>query len=84
MLNPKDGASKGINVNAIAPGYMATELNTRLIEDEKRNAEILGRIPMGRWGNADDVKGIAVFLASRASDYLSGAVIPVDGGYLGK
>lgn len=77
-------ASKGINVNAIAPGYMATELNARLIEDEKRNAEILGRIPMGRWGNADDIKGIAIFLASGASDYLSGAVIPVDGGYLGK
>lgn len=77
-------ASKGINVNAIAPGYMATELNTRLIEDEKRNAEILGRIPMGRWGKADDLKGIAIFLASGASDYLSGAVIPVDGGYLGK
>lgn len=77
-------ASKGINVNAIAPGYMATEMNTKLIEDQKRNAEILSRIPAGRWGNADDVKGITVFLASKASDYLSGAVIPVDGGYLGK
>lgn len=77
-------AGRGINVNAIAPGYMATEMNTKLIEDEKRNAEILGRIPVGRWGNPDDLKGITVFLASPASDYLSGAVIPVDGGYLGK
>ena len=77
-------ASKGISVNAIAPGYMATEMNTKLIEDEKRNADILARIPVGRWGNSDDVKGITVFLASKASDYLSGAIIPVDGGYLGK
>lgn len=77
-------ASKNINVNAIAPGYMATEMNTRLIEDEKRNTEILGRIPAGRWGNPDDLKGVAVFLASDASNYLSGAIIPVDGGYLGK
>ena len=77
-------AAKGINVNAIAPGYMATEMNTKLIEDEKRNAEILSRIPAGRWGTPDDLKGISVFLASAASDYLNGAIIPVDGGYLGK
>lgn len=77
-------ASKGINVNAIAPGYMDTEMNTKLLEDEKRNAEILGRIPSGRWGRPEDVKGITVFLSSSASDYMSGAVIPVDGGYLGK
>jgi len=77
-------AGKGICVNAIAPGYMATQMNTRLIEDPKRNGEILSRIPMGRWGNEQDVKGIAVFLASSASDYISGAVIPVDGGYLGR
>lgn len=77
-------ASKGICVNAIAPGYMATEMNTKLIEDPKRNTEILARIPMGRWGNEQDMKGIVIFLASRASDYLSGAVIPVDGGYLGR
>ena len=77
-------ASKGICVNAIAPGYMATSMNTRLIKDEKRNTEILGRIPMGRWGNEQDMTGIAVFLASKASDYLSGAIIPVDGGYLGR
>lgn len=77
-------ASKGINVNAIAPGYMATEMNTNLINDEKRNADITARIPLGRWGTPDDMKGLAIFLASRASDYMSGAVIPVDGGYLGK
>lgn len=77
-------AGRGINVNAIAPGYMATEMNTKLIEDENRNREILSRIPAGRWGTPDDMKGIAVFLASAASDYLSGAIIPVDGGYLGK
>lgn len=77
-------ASKGINVNAIAPGYMATEMNTNLINDEKRNADITARIPLGRWGTPDDMKGLAIFLASGASDYMSGAVIPVDGGYLGK
>ncbi len=77
-------ASKNISVNAIAPGYMATEMNTKLLEDEKRNTEILGRIPVGRWGKPEDVKGITIFLASKASDYLSGAVIPVDGGYLSK
>lgn len=77
-------ASKGINVNAIAPGYMATEMNTALIADETRNTEILNRIPAKRWGTPDDMKGVAIFLASAASDYLSGAVIPVDGGYLSK
>ena len=77
-------ASKGICVNAIAPGYMATQMNTKLIEDPKRNTEILARIPMGRWGNEQDTKGVVVFLSSSASDYLSGAVIPVDGGYLGR
>nr|AGS53673.1 2-deoxy-D-gluconate 3-dehydrogenase [uncultured bacterium contig00097] len=77
-------ASKGINVNAIAPGYMATEMNAALLSDEKRNAEILSRIPAGRWGAPEDIMGIAVFLASSASDYVSGAVIPVDGGFLGR
>ena len=77
-------ASKGINVNAIAPGYMATEMNTALINDEGRNKEILSRIPTKRWGTPSDMKGVAVFLASSASDYLSGAIIPVDGGYLGR
>lgn len=77
-------ASQGINVNAIAPGYMATEMNTKLIEDTTRNTEILSRIPAKRWGNPEDMTGTAIFLASSASDYLSGAVIPVDGGYLGR
>lgn len=72
----------GINVNAIAPGYMDTSMNTQLINDETRNGEILARIPAGRWGTSQDMAGTAIFLASAASDYLSGAIIPVDGGYL--
>lgn len=77
-------AGKNIQVNAIAPGYMDTEMNTALVNDEGRNAEILGRIPAHRWGKPEDMKGLAVFLASHASDYITGAVIPVDGGYLAK
>lgn len=78
-------ASKGINVNALAPGYMATEMNTALLDPENpRYAEITGRIPAHVWGTPDDMKGPAVFLASDASDYLNGAIIPVDGGYLVK
>lgn len=77
-------AGRGVQVNAIAPGYMTTDMNEALIRDEGRSREILGRIPAGRWGTPEDMKGIAVFLASGASDYISGAVIPVDGGYLGK
>ena len=77
-------AGKNIQVNAIAPGYMDTEMNTALVNDEGRNSEILGRIPAHRWGRPEDMKGLAVFLASHASDYITGAVIPVDGGYLAK
>ncbi len=77
-------ASKNINVNAIAPGYMATDNTAALQKDPKRNAEILSRIPAGRWGDPADLKGAAVFLASRASDYLHGATIPVDGGWLSR
>lgn len=77
-------ASHNIQVNAIAPGYMATEMNTKLIEDPGRNKEILSRIPAGRWGTPEDMKGLAVFLAGSGSNYLNGAVIPVDGGYLGR
>jgi len=77
-------AQKGVNINALAPGYMDTNMNTALISDEARNRQILDRIPAGRWGTADDVKGIAVFLASEASAYINGAIIPVDGGYLGR
>ncbi len=78
-------AAKGINVNAIAPGYMDTKLNTALTDpNNPRFKEITDRIPAGRWGNADDMKGATVFLASAASDYVHGAIIPVDGGYLVK
>lgn len=77
-------ASKGINVNSLAPGYMATDMNTALLADEGRNAEITARIPAKRWGNGDDMKGPLVFLASHASDYVHGVTLPVDGGYLGR
>lgn len=80
-----DWLGRGINVNAIAPGYMATEMNTALLDPENpRYASITARIPANRWGDGDDMKGAAIFLASRASDYISGAVLPVDGGYLVK
>ena len=76
-------ACKGINVNALAPGYMATEMNTALLDPENpRNAEITNRIPNRTWGTGDDMKGPVVWLASAASDYINGAIIPVDGGYL--
>ncbi len=74
----------GINVNAIAPGYMDTAMNVALINDPVRNKEILDRIPAHRWGRPDDLKGVTVFLASNMSDYIDGAIIPVDGGYLGR
>jgi 2-deoxy-D-gluconate 3-dehydrogenase len=77
-------ASKGINVNAIAPGYVATDMNTTLIQDKARAASILARIPAGRWGNPDDFKGSVVYLASRASAYVSGEVHTVDGGWMGR
>lgn len=78
-------ASLGVNVNAIAPGYMATELTANMKEvNPKQYEEITGRIPMGRWGKPEDLQGLVVFLASDASAYISGAVIPVDGGFMGK
>lgn len=77
-------AGKGINVNAIAPGYVATEMNTALMEDRERANSILGRIPAGRWGSPEDFKGVVVFLASRASAYVSGEVVTVDGGWMGR
>ncbi|WP_142524042.1 SDR family oxidoreductase [Raoultella ornithinolytica] len=78
-------ASQGVNVNAIAPGYMATELTENMKQvNPEQYAEITNRIPMGRWGNPEDLQGLVVFLASDASKYISGAVIPVDGGFLGK
>lgn len=77
-------ASKGVNVNAIAPGYIATEMNTALMQDEKRAKSILERIPAGRWGNPDDFKGAVVWLASAASAYVSGEIVTVDGGWMGR
>ncbi len=77
-------AAKGINVNAIAPGYFVTNNTTALREDQDRNAQILGRIPAGRWGQPSDIGGAAVFLASSASDYVHGTVLPVDGGWLAR
>jgi 2-deoxy-D-gluconate 3-dehydrogenase len=76
--------AKGINVNAIAPGYIATDMNTALINDESRNAGIMARIPAGRWGQPEDFKGVVVFLASGASSYVSGEIITVDGGWMGR
>ena len=78
-------AGRGVTVNAIAPGYMITKLTENMKEvNPKGYAEITGRIPVGRWGVPEDLGGIAVFLGSDAAAYISGAVIPVDGGYLGK
>ena len=78
-------ASRGIGVNCVAPGYMDTDLNTALTDpDNPRCQEITDRIPAHRWGTPEDMKGVTVFLASHASDYINGAVIPVDGGYLVK
>jgi len=77
-------AAAGINVNAIAPGYMQTDVTTALREDPQRNRQITERIPAGRWGTPEDVAGAAVFLASRASDYVHGHVLVVDGGWMGR
>ena len=83
-LLANEWAAKNINVNAIAPGYMATDNTEQLRRDAARSKEILARIPAGRWGEASDVGGTAVFLASKAADYLHGAIIPVDGGWLAR
>jgi 2-dehydro-3-deoxy-D-gluconate 5-dehydrogenase len=77
-------AAKGINVNAIAPGYIATNNTAALQADETRNRQIVERIPAGRWGDPDDIGGAAVFLASAASDYVNGHVLAVDGGWLAR
>ena len=77
-------ARKNINVNAIAPGYMLTKMTKPTQEDEIRNRDILARIPVGKWGDPDDVKGAAIFLASSASQYVHGITIPVDGGWLAR
>jgi 2-deoxy-D-gluconate 3-dehydrogenase len=77
-------ASRGINVNGLAPGYFATNNTAALQADETRNQQILDRIPAARWGQPSDLAGAAVFLASRAADYMHGAIVPVDGGWLAR
>lgn len=77
-------AGKGVNVNAIAPGYIATDNTQALQGDPARNAAIVARIPAGRWGRPSDLAGSTVFLASSASDYVHGCILPVDGGWLGR
>ncbi|WP_176584056.1 glucose 1-dehydrogenase [Priestia megaterium] len=77
-------AAKGVNVNGIVPGYIATDMNEALINDETRSRQIIERIPAGRWGEADDFKGAVVFLASDASAYIHGHLLAVDGGWLAR
>ena len=84
MTLANEWAKYGINVNGIAPGYMATNNTQQLRQDEERSADILARIPAGRWGTPADLEGAAVFLASAASDYVNGFTLAVDGGWLGR
>ncbi|MCV3736203.1 2-dehydro-3-deoxy-D-gluconate 5-dehydrogenase KduD [Rhizobium sp. TRM96647] len=83
-LMANEWAARGINVNAIAPGYVETNNTEALRADPERNADILKRIPAGRWARPDDMVGAAVFLAAPASDYVHGAILPVDGGWLAR
>ncbi len=83
-LLANEWASKGININAIVPGYFATDNTRDLRADPARSSEILARIPAGRWGEPSDLGGAAVFLASKASDYVNGTLLPVDGGWLAR
>mgnify|MGYP006208082371 CR=1 FL=1 len=84
MALANEWAGKGVNVNAIAPGYISTDNTTALREDKERSASILGRIPAGRWGEPEDFKGPVVFLASDASNYVHGTILTVDGGWMGR
>jgi len=84
MAMSNEWAGRGINVNAIAPGYMATPLNAVLRADPEWHRRVMDRVPIGRYGTPADLKGTVVFLASAASDYVSGVTIPVDGGFLGR
>jgi len=77
-------APHGVNVNAIAPGYFETAATEALRSDSVRNQQILDRLPVGRWGRPSDLKGAVVFLASAASDYVHGIILPVDGGWLSR
>lgn len=83
-LLANEWATLGINVNAIAPGYMATNNTRQLRDDEQRSGAILDRIPAGRWGLPEDLQGPVVFTASSASDYVNGHTLAVDGGWLAR
>ena len=84
MALANEWAGSGVNVNAIAPGYISTDLSTAVRVDPVRNEQILVRIPAGRWGTVDDLKGAVVFLCSPAADYVHGTILPVDGGWLAR
>ncbi|MGQ9696330.1 MAG: SDR family oxidoreductase [Thermodesulfobacteriota bacterium] len=84
MALANEWANKGVNVNAIAPGYIATDVTAALRADRVRNEQILVRIPAGRWGTPEDLKGAVVFLASEASNYIHGTILTVDGGWMGR
>lgn len=84
MAFSNEWASKGVNVNAIAPGYIATDNTEALRNDPDRSESILSRIPQGRWGTPDDFKAPVVFLASNASSYMNGTIVTVDGGWMGR
>ena len=84
MALSNEWAGKGVQVNAIAPGYIATDNTEALRNDPDRSESILARIPAGRWGKPEDFKGPIIFLASKASDYMSGAILTVDGGWMGR
>jgi 2-deoxy-D-gluconate 3-dehydrogenase len=77
-------AGRGVTVNAVVPGFIHTDLTEDLVNDPNEGASLLARIPIGRWGVPEDLKGLAIFLASPASNYITGAVIPVDGGFLAR
>lgn len=79
-----NGASKGVNVNAIAPGYISTDMTEELKKDTARAQSILSRVPAGRWGNPEDFAGPIVFLCSDASSYVHGSILVVDGGWMGR
>ena len=84
MALSNEVAGKGVNVNAIAPGYIDTDNTEALRNDPDRSKAILDRIPQGRWGNPEDFKGPAVFLSSEAASYVNGAILLVDGGWMGR
>ena len=84
MALANEWAGKGVNVNSIAPGYIATDNNQALRDDAVRNEQLLVRIPVGKWGSPDDLKGTVVWLSSQAADYVHGSIVVVDGGWMGR